>query len=353
MSTSTLEGVPRMRLFHGPDSGPSSGGSLCPTMSLCEFFEAYFCPVYLEAVKVKPTTVNEYRTAIGRWAEITGDPPLSQIDARLAAKFVAADARKPGRRGERISPNTIRKHCVELQMILKLAGPRSRDCRLAATEDGLFGFDQYRRPRSAPWFNPPPVRDKLPTDCFTLDEIRAWLAACEHATRPAGLGFAPGLWWQCLVRFLYNSGLRIGSALDLRRAWVHQKDGISWAEIPSDSYKQGRPHLIYLAESALAALSALPTSDLVFPWPHTHVHLQHCRISLLKHAGLPPDRLFGFHGLRKALASQLWQHNRQAAALQLGHADGKVTEQSYAAPWVLGQSLGALIGPAMEKIEQP
>ena len=331
-------------------------GGLSQQTTLLEFFQGYFRPIYL-GENAAAATISEYRTAVDRWAKLTGDPALRDVDQMVLARFLAEDGHQIGRRGQRISPNTVRKHGIELQLILNLAGPRSRDCRQAATEDGLFGLDRHKRPRAAPWFNLPAARDKLPTDCFTLAEITAWIEACRWAGRPRLAGVAPAVWWQSLVRFLYNSGVRIRTALALRREWVRRHGSANWAEIPGPAYKGGRPHLIHLsapAREALDAVSAGGTPELVFfGWPYSMTHLHQCRIRLLERAGLPPERRFGFHALRKALGSELWQRNRQAATLQLGHADGKVTEQSYAAPWVLGEALAAAVGPAMAEIPQP
>jgi integrase len=352
----------QFRLFApGPDDpADAAGEGLSPAMTLSAFFREYFEPVYLSS-RVKPSTLAGYRTAIKRWREITGDPALEEIDQLACAAFVTADLKYTGHRGDPLSPNTVNGHCTYLQMVLNLAGPRCRETRkTAATDDGLFGTNRHGLPRSVPWFNPPPERDKIPEDGFTLDEIRAWLEACKYARQPALTTCSAPDWWRALVRCLYNTGLRIGSALKLRREWISPApltgaNGERWgfATIPGDSYKGGRPHIVYLPPAALQAIQAIRTPATIFPWLHTPKHLQEARRELLAMAGIPESRKFGFHGVRKAVATEIWRIDPKAAQLQLGHTDPRVTKGHYVNPAVLGLALHSQLGAAMRGIPQP
>lgn len=343
--------APAVRLWTPSDSGIPRP-AIAWTVS--RFYERWFTPRYITPKRLDPKTAAEYSTAISRWRELTGDPPLPKVRGRILAEFVEADLLRPGKHEEFLSPNTVRKHCTHLQMVLNMAGPRCHDYPGTAKIYGLFGLDKYGHPRPAPRFTKPAARDKLPTDHFTLDEICDWLGACDAAVHPLLPNCSPAQWWRALIRFTYNTGMRIGSVMALRRDWVHaHDDGWGWAEIPARAAKQGRPQLIYLSPNAMEALEGIPTSDVVFPWDHSSKHLHWSRRRLLEAAGIPASRRYGFHGLRKALGTALWQIDRKVAQVQLGHKDERTTKQSYASPASQILELAATLAPVVDRVPQP
>jgi integrase len=97
----------------------------------------------------------------------------------------------------------------------------------------------------------------------------------------------------------------------------------------------------------------MPTGDLIFPWPQTTVSLQRYRKKLLAMAGISEERWFGFHGLRKAIGTEVWKMKPTAAQAQLGHEDLATTRKSYVNPDVLGVALAAELGPTMRRVRQP
>ncbi len=326
-----------------------------PDWTLSQFFQRYFLPVHLQAKQAKQGTIAEYRSAMSRWCEITGDPPLGIIDNITCARFVETDLvyESEKHKGQPISPNTVRKHCTHLQMVLELAGPPTREHPEAASQYGLFGEDPWGRPRAMPWFTKPPARDKLPTDGFTLEEIELLLASCGRATAPVIHGCSAAHWWRCLLLFDYNTGLRIGSLIELRRSWVTRAGDEGWATIPGDAYKGSRPKVIYLSPEACKTLDAMPTGDRVFPWTMTTQTLQRHRKRLLRIAGISEERWFGFHGIRKATGTQIWKIKPDAAQRQLGHEDQATTRKSYVNPDVLGAAIVAQMGQVMRQLPQP
>ncbi len=348
-----LPAVPALRIFRGGPEEPDDGDrELSSGMSVSQFFARYFRPVRLQAGRAKPATIAEYRTAIERWAQLTGDPPLSTIDGLTLAGFVEADLGLTGRTST-LSPNTVRKHCIHLENVLRAAGPRTRDCKWAASEYGYYGTDEFGRVRSAPWFHLPTARDKPPIDSFTLDEIRRLIVACDHATLPRLPEIRPSEWWRRLIRFAYNAGMRIGTILALRRQWLRQADGAAWFEVPGSSYKGGRSHLLYVSPVALDIVLGMPERDILWRWPHTLKTLHRQRVRILEAAGIPEERQFGFHGLRKALGTALYRRNPEAARLALGHQDQATTREHYAHPDVVGPSMAAVIGPSIADLPQP
>jgi integrase len=332
-----------------PTAGPT------PEWSLDEFFEWYFSPVYLKTTMADAATVAEYRTAVRRWTKLVGRLPLRLIDNAACASFVALDLELPSEKheGQRISPNTVRKHCTHLQMVLSLAGPQSQKHPQAASPYGLFGDDPFGRPRTVPWFTKPPERDKPPTDGFSIEEIELLLASCRRATCPKIQNCSPAHWWRCLLRFDYNSGLRIGSVIELRRSWITRSGDEGWVAIPGKSYKGGRPKVIYLSPEAIKAVDAMPTGDVIFPWAMSSQTLQRHRKKLLAAAGISQEHWFGFHALRKATGTEAWKIKPNAAQLQLGHENQATTRKSYVNPSVLGAALAAECGPTMRRIRQP
>jgi len=161
-------------------------------------------------------------------------------------------------------------------------------------------------------------------------------------------------WWRALIDFLYNSELRIGSALFVRRSWISRVNADEgMVEVPGDFYKGGRPHQFYLSPHAMAAIESIPTTDLIFPWTHTMAHLGRVRKKLLTAAGIPAERQFGFHGIRKASVSEVAMLDLDAARGQAGHASAATTTGSYVRPSARGRVLASKHGPTMRKIPQP
>jgi len=304
---------------------------LSAEMSLSAFYWVYVRPVCLEAHGAAPRTFDAYERTLGLWKRLTGDPPLAKIDQLTCAKFVAKLGERPGRKGN-VSPNTIRKHCVQLQMVLDRAGPRTRDNRLGT---GLI--------EEVPWLERPKPRPKAATDNFTLEEISQWLAACEIATKPEVEGIPAPDWWRALVRFLYNTGLRIGTAMGLRWDMIEG----DWIVIPPEIMKTHAGKRHPLNKSARAAIEAIRTPDpRIFPHPYKRVTQIHkIRADILAASDIPPARRFGFHGLRKALATHLAQKNPMIATMMLGHTMAKTTQDHYVNP--------GIAAAVMAKVPQP
>ncbi len=298
--------------------------------TLCQFAEDWFIPRHLLARNppVRPRTIAELDTALSHWRAITGDPPLVEISHATCLHFLEQFRQRRGRSGETVSDDTIYKVCSAIQDVLNHAGPAGHHCKKPAEEMGLFGSDASGRPRPAPWF-PDLQRGKhLPRVCLSLEQIRALVSACGHATQPAIDECTAPAWWSALYRFEFWTGLRIGSGLYARRQWIKRDGELVWIEIPAEYYKGGRPEVLWLHPRAVAAIESLGTTDRIFPWPHTFKHLETVHKRLLQAAGMLTLRDYALHTFRRAIGSALYEVNPEAARLLLCHQGG-VTVRNY------------------------
>lgn len=316
---------------------------LSSAMTLTEFASAFFFPVCRESQQASQRTLDLDRMALRMWALYTGDPPMVQIDQAACAQFVKQLVKRPGQKGrETISPNTVRKLCCHLQTILDRAGPRTRRNRLG---QGLFAEEP-------PYLERPKKRVKEATDNFTLNEIGAWLEQCALAQATDSLmGLDPARWWTALVVFIYNTALRIDTAMRLTWAMLDHNEP-DWLDVPASIYKGGQHGLkLFVNRPARAAIEAIGSRgrfDQVFPWrnwPASQGWLQKLRRRMLAAAGLPAHRRFGFHGLRKALSNWVAPQNWALNKIILGHRPNDVTIESYVNPQVMRDILGRVPQP--------
>ena len=338
-----------LRTIDELDSAAPRSTGLSPETTVSQLFERYFLPVYLRSRMADPKTVAEYRTAVHHWVRFTWDPPLRLVDNMACAAFVGEDLRPAN--GRERSPNTVRKHCVALQMVLHAGGPQTKQHPWAASPYGLFGEDPFGRPRPTPWFQKPPEREKPAEDGLTLDEIGRLLDVVARAVKPVLQECPAPAWWRGLLKFGYNSGLRRGSLLALRRSWIKPFGDAGFLALPARASKKGLAKQIYLSPDAMAVLAELPTGDWVFPWPESIVSFNRYRQRLWRQADIPPGHTL--HGLRKAIGSELYAISPKAAQLQLGHQSEATTRRSYVSQASAAASLAANIGPASRRVRQP
>jgi len=334
---------PALRLFVGDDPAPIAAPSstvdppgdtktLSPTMTLGEFYEAYVEPNVLRPRQIKQRTLDQYQQSLGYWQKLTSDPPLASIDGNACSEFVCRVAKLHGRDGEPISPNTVRKHCVHLQRVIDLAGPKRRACRMAAE---LLD--------SVPYLERPPKREEEVENVFTLDEISAWLEACKHAAVPQ-LGVEPALWWRALIIWIYNVGTRIETTLLLEWSMIQGDELV----VPARIIKGNNGKRFPLNEAALRAAESVRTANKrLFFWPHGHSWLQENRRRILAKTEIPPERRFGFHAVRKLLGTTLWEDDPAAAEKMLGHLGRDVTRRHYVHRKVVRKAIDKVPQPAI------
>jgi integrase len=349
---------PAVRVFQ-PDapgtSPPATPPRLTPRLTLTEFFRLFAWPERI-GVDGKPATLRGYESTLRFWELSTGGPPLCRIrEARDIPTFWAYLRARPGHHGApTVSPNTLRAHGRNLRHLFRLAGPRMR-CEDSATVHGLFGRCRRRiagqvivgERRLPPRVKLPRARRKPPNDYFEVTEMEAWIEAARSATVPVIPGVPAPLWWEALIVYSYNTGVRIGTALKIAFGWHRRDDqGRLWVDVPGEALKCRDGDSLYVNHAAEQAMEAIRTDRaLLFPWPHCIRHLHTIRAKLLDRAGIPANRRLGFHGLRKAAAKGAAEFRMDVARIQLGHATETMTREHYVPR--------SIVAATMEQMQQP
>jgi integrase len=233
--------------------------------------------------------------------------------------------------GSKRSAASVRQIFIHLQAILDKAGPPGRRNRDAA---GIIACP--------PYLKPPRITYKLPR-IVPLDDLRDVYLAAVAMDIPRIPGIKPPAWWQALIVVALDTGLRRGDLLSLGMA------DIRWEEllIEIHQHKTGVGNLIPLHPVALKHLLAIRTDRrLVFEWPFGRTHFHTCLHRLQSAAGLPENRHFGLHAIRRTHATLMWQKNPEAARLVLGHGSDRTTRWHY----VLGEGI---VREAINALPQP
>jgi integrase len=318
-------GAPTLRIFAADlVASDAGGGELLSATSttLCQLFEAAYEPLLLAGRGLSAETRRLYVDALHWWRELTGDPVLAAIDDFLTADFVRQLSEQQGRRGQRLSVATIRKHCAHVDAVLAFAGPRTREA--PRNRELLAVPPRIERPRADVH---PPAAD------WQVAELDALHAAAGSMRTPRGIpGIAPAAWWRSLVVVALHTALRIGQLLGLRYSDVAGET----IAVGAAASKGRRGRVQYLSADARAAIEAIRTDrELIFPWPHGRRWLQRQLKRLAALAGLPKHRRWGFHAFRRTHATLLADASAgggiEAARISLGHGGAGVTCRSYVA----------------------
>jgi len=145
------------------------------------------------------------------------------------------------------------------------------------------------------------------------EQIEALYAATAAMDMPDVPGVRPPAWWRALIAVALGTGLRQFTLFALRT------DNIDWAGrrlFVLDELAKSREGLVLpLDERTMEYLQAMRTPrELLFPWGSDTASSRDSDMAgfyrqwhkLLAAAGIPAERRFGLHALRRTAAAQRW-----------------------------------------------
>lgn len=278
-----------------------------PNMTLREFVERF----YIVERPVGKSATNQLRDMVRVLSAFAGrELTLSDLDENLASRWIAWL--------ERIyAAETCRSKQRALLCVWRYAADLD-----AATEP------RKRRIRK--------VRKASPFHyAWTIEEIEKLLASIPTTMDPANwIGrnprFTPAWWeavvtqqyrginpakfWVAFVRTAFDSGLRVGDVLSIRREWI-DAEGI----LVVQQQKTGNPIVCRLSPETVEAIAATfpPDRELLFPWAANWRQKFHVRFrELVKAAGIRPGTT---KYLRRSRASYAERDTPGMARRVLGH----------------------------------
>jgi len=312
-------------------------GKLSAEMTLSEFFWRYAWPDCLAPKGDKLRTRKDYEKSLVYWRIFTGDPPLEEIDKRTCSRFLGRLALARHKRTDQVlAGNTIYKHWVNLERLLRWTGPASRQNPEGAAVIEL-----------PPWLRGPRKKKCAPKAGFIVDEIQCWLEVLGRTAGPAPkIQVAdPPAWWRAVILLDYNTGLRPGTLFAVRWEMISGH----WLTVPTGIAKGEDGLRIWLNDPALQAIEPLRrAAGLVLGWenwPEAESTFRKHRIRQQEAAGI---RLLPLYGLRRCFSTELAKINPLAAQIMMGHRDlgMQMMIDHYVDP-------EQLLGEALAKLPQP
>ncbi len=316
--------IPQLKLFDAmaaPET-PTHAGGLSPRMTLSQFWLDFVKPCFLSARNDQLLTLVEYQQSIDYWIRFTDDPPLDMIDDFTIARFSQGVHQLPGRKSPLVSAATVRKHFRNIQCCLDLAGPRSSRSPASRKAQRLIA--------DVPYLDKPSLDlDPVATN-FTVSEIGRILDATRWMRRPLNDDLPPEGFWTLFTTMSYNTSEREGAMLSVAQpppdaAEIYFPRGIRKGK--------RKAQLVPLNAAARAAIETWRSPRALlcpFPrWPQSRrwfIRLWH---SLVRKAGIPDERNFPPHALRRSTATEAAQIDPKVAQLLLGHGSMKTTIDHY------------------------
>ena len=319
---------PALQLFDGGERHEPAPPALSADMTLSEFFGVFFRPVWLAGRRADRLTHRAHGESIDWWVRLTGDPPLRQIDDCTAARFLVELAAQPGRGGRPLSDHTLAKHRRHLQTVLDLTGPRGKTCRR--------GQKLLAEP---PYLEPVAVETVVAKGHFSVPQIERIVRATRIMTTPRVDGVQAPDWWRAIIITAYYTGLRIGTLRRLEFAWLIGEQ----LRIPGAAAKQKKSQTQFVHPRALEAIQNIRTARrLIFECSHGSWWIDKLHRRIQAAAGLAECDRWGWHGYRRAHATDLAMIDVEAARLSLNHSQLETTRRHYIAPRVTKRAIKKL-----------
>ena len=306
-------------------------------MTLQELYSLHFLPMLGNKGRDR-NTISIYERVVRYWTEIVGNIDLAVITEEHIWKFKKGLAGKSGKKpGTHMVSNTIRKYIRQLAPMLDMAGPKDSKNKRGL---GILA--------DVPELNPPAEVYRDAEDTLTRDEIKRWIEAAKSRRASDISGVDSSVWWESLLLFLYNTGIRIGAVVQMRWDWIdYERRIIKQEKLPGVK----STYIAVLNREAMEMLDRMKkispyigNDDRVFGWDmHPRTLYDHANKQQAL-AGIPKDRRFKFHAIRKYFGSELAKENLAVATKALGHSNPTVTARYY-----LNQK--QIVIPAIAKIK--
>jgi integrase len=144
-----------------------------------------------------------------------------------------------------------------------------------------------------------------------------------------------GLWWECLLLVLLESGERIGAIRGLKKSALQN----NWIMVAAHLRKGNKRDKLYLMQPETVELlrklvKANTNDDMLFPWDRTETYIYRRYKAILHRAGLPDDRRSCFHRCRRTTASAVARGGGNPTEA-LDHASPRTTKR-YLDPRIVG-----------------
>jgi len=260
-----------------------------------------FVEVYATTHDIEPETIRQYRMTAERLERWAGREVLL---TELTELLVSAWLRDYG---HDVKPATVRSKRTQLLALWRAAA------------DEYLCDPPTRRVRSAkvPW---------EPREAWTLEEVRQLVRAASWLPRRNRDGMPRAEWFDLAIRIAWDTGLRWGDQIRLRRQHIHGN-----VVVVSQS-KTRRPQCGRLTPSTLeriaASLERYPR-EFITPWRWSHETFNAQVRRLVAKADIRPGT---WRWLRRGGATdvEIQEPGRGRAARHLGHAPGsKIAEINY------------------------
>jgi len=170
----------------------------------------------------------------------------------------------------------------------------------------------------------PPIRVPI---ALLRDEVDRMMEAIAAEDMPVGELAAP-VFWRALMLVIWDTGERIGAVMAI--TWDRVDLDAGWVRFNAESRKGAtEDNLLPIAIDTREALAELRgrsrrREGLVYPWPYSGTYIYHRLGRIMRRAGLPDNRQYKFHVVRKSVASHYEAAGGNATDL-LKHSSRKVT----------------------------
>ena len=311
--------------------------------TLSEFHESHFVPLWIQGRQLDAKTEASYGHSIAWWSRLTGDPPLDQITDHTVASFIASLCKQPGRRGTMMM-SSVAKHCRNVDTILQMAGPRSRNNRRG---QGLIG--------EPPFFDAPRVDQEPPSGDWTIEEVRAMYLAADGMTVPTIDGVDPVDWWRTLICLAYYTGLRCSALMSVEYSMIDNE----WINVPARLSKRRKGKRQYLHPEAIEHIDGIRRERaIILAWPQlpTTKRTVYRRFRELQSvAGITVSRRWAFQSFRKTHLTMLaglsleLEQGLAVAQQSAGHSNRAVTTGHY----ISGDVQERMVAAAIKRMPSP